>query len=69
MRKKQQADLVAGTDPDCDRVGIAVKNESRGICVLLTGNETGMLLLNYVCSRRMAWGKCRPQIGAGEKPL
>ena len=54
--KKQQADLLLATDPDCDRVGIAVKNE-QGEYVLLTGNETGMLLLDYVCSRRMALGK------------
>ena len=54
--KKQQADLLLATDPDCDRVGIAVKNE-QGEYVLLTGNETGMLLLDYVCSRRTALGK------------
>lgn len=39
------------TDPDCDRVGIAVKN-TQGEYVLLSGNETGMLLLDYICSRR-----------------
>ena len=50
---KEQADLLLATDPDCDRVGIAVRN-SDGEYVLLTGNETGLLLLDYVCSRRTA---------------
>jgi phosphoglucomutase len=53
--KKYDADLLLATDPDCDRVGIAVKNE-KGEHVLLSGNETGMLLLDYICSRRMANG-------------
>lgn len=50
---RHQADLVLATDPDCDRVGIAVRNHD-GEYVLLTGNETGMLLLDYVCARRTA---------------
>ncbi len=54
--KKYQADLLLATDPDCDRVGIAVKNET-GEYQLLSGNETGMLLLDYVCSRRKVLGK------------
>ena len=49
--KKEHADLLLATDPDCDRVGIAVKNRF-GEYVLLTGNETGMLLLDYICARR-----------------
>ena len=53
--KKCNADLLLATDPDCDRVGIAVKNAA-GEYVLLSGNETGMLLLNYVCERRIAMG-------------
>ncbi|MGN0971912.1 MAG: phospho-sugar mutase [Aristaeellaceae bacterium] len=51
--RKCQADLLLATDPDCDRVGIAVR-DSKGEYVLLTGNETGMLLLDYVCARRTA---------------
>lgn len=39
------ADIVLGTDPDCDRVGVAVKN---GEYVLLTGNQVGALLMQYV---------------------
>lgn len=53
--KERDADLLLATDPDCDRVGIAVKDE-KGKHVLLSGNETGMLLLDYICSRRMANG-------------
>ena len=49
------ADLFLATDPDCDRVGIAVKN-AEGKYVLLSGNETGILLLDYICSRRVANG-------------
>lgn len=54
--KKCDADLMLATDPDCDRVGIAVKN-SKGEYELLTGNQTGMLLLNYICSQRQKHGK------------
>ena len=48
------ADLMLATDPDCDRVGIAVRDGSE--MKLLTGNETGMLLLDYICSQRVAHG-------------
>lgn len=51
--KKNKADLLLATDPDCDRVGIAVKNND-GEYVLLTANETGVLLLDYICARRIA---------------
>lgn len=44
------ADLVLGTDPDCDRVGIAVWDGSE--FVLLTGNQTGALLADYVLSQK-----------------
>lgn len=53
--KKYNADLLLATDPDCDRVGIAVK-DAKGEYVLLSGNETGMLLLDYICSIRTANG-------------
>lgn len=49
---KHNADLLMATDPDCDRVGIAVKNAA-GEYTLLSGNETGMLLLDYICSQRV----------------
>ncbi len=44
--KEIGADLVLGTDPDCDRVGIAVKNGDD--YVLFTGNQTGALLVNFI---------------------
>ncbi len=53
-REKQAAMMVA-TDPDCDRVGIAVR-DSQGEYVLLSGNETGVLLLDYICLQRRADG-------------
>lgn len=46
------ADLVIGTDPDCDRVGVAVK--SGNDYVLLTGNQTGALLVNFVLTMKKA---------------
>ena len=49
------ADLLVATDPDCDRVGIAVREKS-GEYRLLTGNETGILLTEYICERREALG-------------
>lgn len=52
--KKENAELLLATDPDCDRVGIAVKKGEE--YVLLSGNETGCLLLDYVCKRRLETG-------------
>jgi phosphoglucomutase len=49
--KEIDADLVLATDPDADRVGIAVKNND-GEFVLLNGNQTGSLLINYLLT---AW--------------
>lgn len=49
--RRYNADLLLATDPDCDRVGIAVKN-AEGDYTLLSGNETGLLLLDYICSQR-----------------
>lgn len=46
--KEIGADLVLGTDPDCDRVGIAVRDEHNHYR-LFTGNETGALLVNFIC--------------------
>ena len=54
--KQYHADLLLATDPDCDRVGIAVKNKA-GEYELLTGNQTGLLLLEYICSQRVKHGK------------
>ena len=52
--KKHDADLLIATDPDADRVGIAVKNG--GDFTLLTGNQVGCLLFNYICELRKANG-------------
>lgn len=51
--KETDADLVLATDPDADRVGIAVKNH-KGEFELLNGNQTGSLLVNYMLE---AWEK------------
>ncbi|MCI8776414.1 MAG: phospho-sugar mutase [Oscillospiraceae bacterium] len=48
-------DLLLATDPDCDRVGIAVPDEN-GEYVLISGNEVGALLLEYICSERTRLG-------------
>jgi phosphoglucomutase len=47
---ESDADLVMGTDPDGDRVGVAIKNH-RGEFVLLNGNQTASLLLYYLLKR------------------
>lgn len=54
--KEKNADLLLATDPDCDRVGIAVKN-AQGDYVLLSGNEVGLLLLDYLCAQKQKHGK------------
>ncbi|MGN0447435.1 MAG: phospho-sugar mutase [Acutalibacteraceae bacterium] len=48
--KEIDADLVFGTDPDCDRIGIAVKH--KGEYVLFTGNQTGALLVNFILNMK-----------------
>ena len=47
LAKKQSADIIIGTDPDCDRVGAVVRN-TLGEYVVLTGNQTGALLIDYI---------------------
>lgn len=49
------AELVLATDPDADRIGIAVRN-NRGEFVLLNGNETGMLIMDYMLARKREEG-------------
>lgn len=49
--KEVDADLLIATDPDCDRVGIAVKDKND--FVLLSGNQTGVLLFDFICSMRI----------------
>ncbi len=52
--EKEQADLLLATDPDSDRVGIAVKTKDG--YRLMTGNETGIMLINYLLSTRKEKG-------------
>ncbi len=54
--KTVKPDLLLATDPDCDRVGIAVP-DSEGNYVLFSGNEVGAMLLEYICKERIALGK------------
>ena len=54
MTKEYEADLLLATDPDCDRVGIAVKDG--GDYKLLSGNEVGVLLADYLLSVRKKQG-------------
>lgn len=54
--EKFDADVFIATDPDCDRVGIAVKKDN-GNYTLLSGNETGILLFDYICFRRQEMNK------------
>ncbi|MTT30453.1 phospho-sugar mutase [Terrilactibacillus sp. BCM23-1] len=51
--KKIDADVLLGTDPDCDRVGVAVKN-NEGEYTVLTGNQTGAILLHYILTQKKA---------------
>ena len=53
--KKTGADLLLATDPDADRCGIAVKDGDD--YKLVTGNEVGLLLLDFICSQRVEHGK------------
>ena len=50
----EKPDLLLATDPDCDRVGIAVPDGDH--YELFTGNEVGALLLEYICKERIALG-------------
>jgi phosphoglucomutase len=61
MRKAQQidADILLGTDPDADRVGIGVKDR-KGQWVLLNGNQTAVLAFNYMIEARKAKGIATP---------
>lgn len=55
MTDEFPADIMLATDPDCDRVGIAVRHN--GEYQLMTGNEVGCMLTEYILSRRKAHGE------------
>ena len=50
MAKESNADLIIGTDPDCDRVGIVVR-DNNGEYIVLNGNQTGAIIVNYLFSK------------------
>lgn len=51
LAKENNVDLIIGTDPDCDRMGIVVKNK-KGEYVTMTGNQVGIMLLDYILSSK-----------------
>jgi phosphoglucomutase len=57
--KQIDADILLGTDPDADRVGIAIKN-TRNEWVLMNGNQTAALAFNYLIEARNAKGIAQP---------
>jgi phosphoglucomutase len=59
LAKKEEADVVMATDPDADRFGIAVAKE--GDFVLVTGNQMGVLLADYIFHSLKEQGKLPPQ--------
>lgn len=56
IAKDIEADLIIGSDPDCDRMGAVVRNET-GNYIVLSGNQTGVLLLYYLLNRLEEKGK------------
>lgn len=59
LANREGIDLVIGTDPDCDRVGIAVRNH-QGMFQTLTGNQIGVLLLEYLIKMGLENGTLHP---------
>ena len=67
LAEEKDADVIVGTDPDCDRVGAMVKNE-KGEFLVLTGNMIGTLLTEYILSRKKEAGTL-PANGAVVKTI
>jgi len=57
--KELDADILLGTDPDADRVGVGVKND-KGEWILMNGNQTALLAFNYIMEARKAKGIAEP---------
>lgn len=57
--KEMDADILLGTDPDADRVGVGVKN-NKGEWILLNGNQTALLAFNYMIEARKVKGIAQP---------
>ena len=56
LARKEGADFILGSDPDADRVGIMVRND-KGEYMTITGNQTGVLLLDYLIGAKRRAGK------------
>jgi len=56
LAKKEGADFILGSDPDADRVGIMVKDD-KGEYITITGNQTGVILLDYLIRAKQRTGK------------
>ena len=57
--KELDADILLGTDPDADRVGVGIKN-NKGEWILMNGNQTALLAFNYMIEARKAKGIAQP---------
>ncbi|MCH3962848.1 MAG: phospho-sugar mutase [Clostridium sp.] len=67
MAKRIKPDIIFGTDPDCDRIGVVVKN-TEGEYKILTGNQVGILLTHYIISSLKEFGRL-PENGAVVKTI
>lgn len=67
LAKRENCDLIIGTDPDADRVGIVVRDD-KGEYVTVSGNQTGVLLLDYIITARKRAGTL-PQNAAAVKTI
>lgn len=67
LAQKKQADLIIGTDPDCDRLGVLVR-DSQGEYRPMTGNQIGVVLLEYLLSQQKRKGTL-PKNGAVIKTI
>ena len=56
MAKQKDAELIIGTDPDCDRIGVVVRNHN-GEYATLNGNQTGCLMMEYILNSLQQQGK------------
>ena len=54
LARRNKCDLIIGTDPDCDRLGVLIRDGSEFMC--LSGNQIGVLLLNYIIQTRKEQG-------------
>ena len=55
LANKLGSDIVIGTDPDCDRMGIAIRNDKNEF-VLLNGNQIGAMMMDYILMRHQQEG-------------